>query len=128
MRKIKFRAWIGKERKMIQWEDVRCVTFDDIATRKCDWRCELLQYAGLKDKTRKEIYKGDICEDKLSKFTGLYSDTKKVRFSIEYSDGVFCVKYKTPVSCGTLNGDFSDCEIIGNIYETPELLNEESIS
>lgn len=80
-----------------------------------DYELVLMQYIGLKDKNGKEIYEGDI----VSYFGGgygiVYYDEQFAAFRIEilktgkYTDMEFIAKY----------GD-----VIGNIYENPELLEE----
>lgn len=85
----------------------------------------LMQYTGLKDKNGKEIYEGDIVKD-LTAFvpTGPawvgYNPIHEVKYHVRdylkrnplYGD----VGYN--ISSGSIY------EVIGNIYENPELLNE----
>lgn len=63
------------------------------------------EFTGLKDKNGKEIYEGDICD-------GRYG-----RFTVFFEDGGFW-----PL-CGEINApnDMSLVEVVGNIYETPDL-------
>lgn len=85
---------------------------------------ELMQSTGLKDKNGNEIYEGDICRWTDSEaFEGeIISDIFVVRYSDEYLKWI-----------GEDNNSYDDLydftddrqlELIGNIYETPELLNE----
>jgi len=75
------------------------------------------QYADLKDKNNKEIYEGDIV-----KAEGLISI--RIR-PVIFQDGMFCI----PGECALLPlseyvGEGNELEVIGNIYENPELLEE----
>jgi uncharacterized phage protein (TIGR01671 family) len=77
------------------------------------------QYTGLKDKNGKEIYEGDIVKHR--------KHNKEVRIG-EFSDGVdertgvFLQDPKIKhINFGRLSS-FSSCEIIGNVFENPELL------
>ncbi len=71
----------------------------------------LLQYTGLKDSSDppKEIFEGDIIQDKTIPDSGL-----KV---VEYK-GYGYLPFTDDWDLMSL-----DCEVIGNIYENPELLN-----
>jgi len=122
MRQIKFRAWNKEEKIMsepftlwgitdgfIRFDEERLIFgFEDDV--------EVMQYTSLKDKNGKEIYEGDIL---LSPFKNHYLvewDKEAVRFAfIGY--GKILVKGHYPV------WQFIKAyEVIGNIYENPELL------
>ena len=66
----------------------------------------LMQFTGLLDKNGKEIYEGDI-----------YLPRDGVKRIIEFKDGCFAEKNSFPTFRIELGG-----EVIGNIYENPELL------
>ena len=128
MRKIKFRAWLKEDKKMVNVETMdftdksiqyleksefinayllRRVSFDDV---------KLMQYTEIKDKNGKEIYEND-----------LISCNKHKNIVVFFEGGCFKVKYlrnsTTTITC-TLNSFLEKykCKISGNIYEPPELL------
>ena len=74
------------------------------------------QYTGLTDKNGRRIFEGDIL-----KFTG--ADGRDVYLNVVFEDGAFLMEED-----GVINSDLMpsyDClgvEVIGNIYDNPELL------
>lgn len=125
-REIKFRAWDKLNKQMghvknIEWAGtatssgfIKHVDFlsnryysSEYQNSPADY--ELMQYTGLKDKNGVEIYELDILEfNKWSK--------KVVIFEI-YMDLENCY-----TGYGLHQEECNRCEIIGNIYENPELL------
>ena len=81
------------------------------------------QYTGLTDKNGRKIFEGDIVKTNQygvddgsgHNYAGL--DT----FSVEFSDGGFCLKNKWRRFNLRPFGNF---EVIGNIFDNPELLKE----
>jgi uncharacterized phage protein (TIGR01671 family) len=129
MREIKFRAWHKKQKKMVI---VLAITFStnylhyaydntwNLKYGKSYWsdisNFEIMQFTGIRDKYDKEIYEGDIVKydnylyvvswiDKLAGFRG-------VNIERERSDLFLDLVSVTP-------------EVIGNVYENPELLGQQ---
>lgn len=120
MREIKFRAWdtIG--------EYMYANAHGGIETRHGVTHFEevignqlliLMQYTGLKDKNGKEIYEGDVVK---------YKDDKDGVRAVLWSDkiGAFVIGRFNTVGTSLLGLYFEEMEIIGNIYENPELLED----
>jgi uncharacterized phage protein (TIGR01671 family) len=120
MREIKFRAWNKTEKKMYQME-VFSINNPEV---------EFLQFTGLKDKNGKEIYEGDICTiaDGMmySKSVGTMVAGK---YLVYWNDDRWGLKDSNGDDYDTgdyYRGDdinnWNESEIIGNIYENPDLL------
>lgn len=89
------------------------------------------QYTGLKDKIGKEIYEGDVVvrrgvtiwEDYINgkgeKWSRSTNDTKDEKGIVVYNEGKAIFETGNPA---IWLGYYDDIEVIGNIYENPELL------
>nr|DAJ87951.1 MAG TPA: YopX protein [Caudoviricetes sp.] len=85
----------------------------------------LMQSTCLYDENGKEIFEGDIVQ-----FEDYYieSDLPYInRGIVEWSQGQFTITNRASVEMeDLLDGEFLDLTIIGNIYENPELLQEQN--
>jgi len=128
-REIKFRAWIEDEMcydiAEIEYQYFCIVVNDHSDDRAFDLeKAILMQYTGLKDKNGKEIYEGDVVKEVCYQAPGysIGEAFSKVEFmDIRHSD----TKGWGLTHVSGLDGvylSFSNCEIVGNIYENPELL------
>ena len=72
------------------------------------------QYTGLTDKNGVKIFEGDIIKHKENLFEIRYS-TNQARYLALLPNGVF-----NPVA-------MQNCEVIGNVYDDPELLKGEEL-
>ena len=116
MREIKFRVWNINTHAYIDHESISYTTVNNLIDGLSIKNSEYiyLQYTGLKDKNGKEIYEGDIVEDYIG---GLCA----VRYDV--GDAGY-YPFSKP-SDGGYEWDATDAdtsEVIGNIYENPELL------
>jgi uncharacterized phage protein (TIGR01671 family) len=85
----------------------------------------IMQYTGLKDKNGKEIYESDKVEfnDFDSLRTGGYTEDNILQGDVSFSCGGWIVKTERghyDLYTAIVNDE--ELEIIGNIYENPELL------
>lgn len=83
------------------------------------------QFTGLTDKNGVKIFEGDVVRISEDYYDGLHYSGNEVY----YSDGAFCVEYETPeydvTSIGFLVREGVEVEVIGNIYDNPELIGED---
>ncbi|WP_315436740.1 YopX family protein [uncultured Selenomonas sp.] len=128
MREIKFRAWDLKTKKMHTAENInfcgrKTVTVQYNPVKKiCLDSAILMQYTGVKDKNGVEIYEGDIIRG----HTGRYKVDCVVRWS-SGNCGFIAVPTITERTYLCLNpGSTKSYEVIGNIYENPELVSNEA--
>ena len=137
MREIKFRAWDKLNKEMFNVESInfqeRQVYRDTVSYREFN-DVELMQYTGLKDKNGKEIYEGDIVKFKDCSIDGtkeFYNigviEREGKRDELVISQLIFEKSYFTENYMDFINETFELSEIIGNIYENPELLKEKEV-
>ena len=118
MRELKFKTWDRKEKEMYP------------AERLADWtliieeeRYDILQFTGLLDKNGKEIYEGDVVKTVIRTIDGHdHKESGEVKWN--YNDLAYDIVRSRE------KGDFQHLfkssgrtvEVIGNIYENPDLL------
>jgi uncharacterized phage protein (TIGR01671 family) len=134
-REIKFRLWDKSSKKMCYPNITRETWYFDDEYNSIHFPLNvigfmpfkesndavLLQYTGLKEKNKKEIYEGDIV--KVFPFTGCYHIVKPTLFEIKFENAKFIAEgINHGISQVHLDYYSNHCEIIGSIYENPELL------
>lgn len=150
MYEIKFRAWDKTHKEMSYITDL--YWFEEAGVHDGSGNghytnYELMPFSGIHDKNGKEIYEGDIVLTQ-ERYDRPYSKNRKskrhtgvVEYKIRGGSG-FCNsesgkwdKHKEYGAEWVVEvkdygkfvhgnwGDFYDCEVIGNIYENPELLD-----
>ena len=138
MRELKFRVW-DLEKKFYLNQDDEFHFYEPV----CGWQCPIplceclrdkkryvvQQYTGLTDSKGNHIYEGDIIKEHHFEDWGDKIGYEYIGIVVykEYSDDILYAGYKT-IPAKNQNTKFrgnaiqSDCEVIGNIFENPELL------
>ena len=140
-REIKFRFWNHIVNRMSE-----VYTLEQLHKEKVTWTNVIeLQYTGLQDKNGKEVFEGDIIKWKTTRYHNEEHQKKQVampKFFISpvlFHEGSFLVNesdkvcldveiYDTFLICffsDSMDNKFDfKAEVIGNIYQNPELLNK----
>ena len=130
MREIKFRAW-DKNLKKFHYPDL----WDNSMPSNWRYWYELNQWTGLKDANGIEIYEGDIVRilytdwpsnpapnnEGLEEYKKSISNIGEVVYSNLFGDAQYEIAiqdFRGPIA----PGPHGEIEVIGNIYENPELL------
>ena len=125
VREIKFRAWNKEHSIMFGVDEIRRDYLSEDARQIAFIRndCDLMQYTGLRDKNGKEIYEGDITNHGIIRFGDNYM-TETIGFYLE--DIEWCNRGgKKHHDTHTLFANTTKFEVIGNIYENPELVERQ---
>lgn len=120
MRKIKFRAWDIISKEMIYLNEGFCsIPYYEIFCHTPDTRpWELMQFTGLLC-NGKEIWEGDIVKFRILLPVEKRENANLATGSIKYCGASFFIDCQTFAFALTNN-----VEVIGNIYENPDLLKE----
>ena len=124
MKELKIKAWLKKEKKMVSiigidfnYEYIRYTEDDNLFNenyKTAEFKnIELLQFTGLKDNGGQELYEADVIKfnDGIDDIYGL--------ISYDDEDGAYRVSYENITEhLSEREGDF---EIVGNIFENPDL-------
>lgn len=143
MREIKFRAWDKENLQFVTVMSIHyatkkpyiCTTrekYSSALRRLVFEKIELMQYTGLHDNNGKEIYEGDLIQwnkpfGSIAEVKFGHWDNGEIYEANEWGYGWYCVfkyshKKRIYDQYQQLYGQ--DIEVVGNIYENPELLKE----
>lgn len=124
----KFRGWHKELEQMIYGKEVcghieyttNLIDALNTMLNEDDYDIEVMQSTGLKDKNGVEIFEGDICEWHIPDM-GKPEPDAMIRYVsvVEYRRGSFNLS-------GYLFPNVRLIKIIGNIYENPELLEQDN--
>lgn len=123
MREIKFRAWDEWLGRMVYWDEFQerynMYVFDNAIKR-----IHPMQFTGLKDRNGVEIYEGDIIKYHYFYFSNGSEIENECVCSVKWDDTFANFDAMDKNGFAHFLGQASDdgIEVIGNIYEHPDLL------
>lgn len=124
MREIKFRAWDAVNKTMeyrVNVSDGHAVKYgyQSFSPDNTVFNSPIMQFTGLHDKNFQEIYEGDIIQRVLNPIEIPHPII--IRDFVEYRGGCFILSNRTTL----LRTSMPNIEVIGNVYENPDLLKGE---
>ena len=135
---IKFRAWSYSEKRMLDWKELlfsndrwnlyAVLTGEGFTISNFKPSLQAMQFTGVLDKNGKEIYDGDIIETSSESSSGRVLGL--VRFnSCNYGEVLGWNVMEYPDSDSAIDFYYGKSpsdrdEVVGNIYETQELIKE----
>lgn len=131
MDEVKFRAWNTRNKEMMYLDDYDYLDLNgkQFVTYEV-WGFgynELMQYTGLKDKDGKEVYEGDVVS---LLFDGIKHRVMKHRVEYITQMGAWSLMpllFHTEMQKQFTTPSYVEFEILGNIYENPELMEGRKI-
>lgn len=121
-RKIAFRVWDKKDKLWVAGWSIGQAGVQTETSNKV-----FMQYTGLQDKNGKEIYEGDVMPIVIE---NLGESIKTVNGVVKFEQGQWNIEYLHPFQKEIYLANLysllerAEKEVIGNIYENPELLNK----
>lgn len=125
MRQRKYRAWNKEQEQMLYegWTETRngCSIY---SSKTSFFMSEgenliIMDWAGLVDKKEVDIFEGDI----IATVRHREKSNQKIEVVI-FENGAFCAKCDSDVTIPLLYHNSTEIEVLGNIHQTPELLNQ----
>jgi uncharacterized phage protein (TIGR01671 family) len=131
-REFKFRAWDLNKKEMLYFDGIfnkkpytERSSFSQYESCPEYHKLEIMQYTGVKDKNGNKIYEGDLISylsvsDQEISVGGeiIYDDRMSSYMVCFYATNMFEEDNILPL----FDYEYENIEVIGNIYETPELL------
>lgn len=125
----KFRAWDKKIKMMIE---ISLIDFEMHVIRGTHWKfgetesikfndIALMQSTGLKDKNGKEIFEGDVVRQVRTQPT---TENEVIIGVVTMIEGAWLIMNDNEQLASKLWSETDENEIIGNVYENPELLED----
>lgn len=143
MREIKFRAWDKENKRMcsvgwLRWNpdftfrQAQCIfsvdgggVFDDVDELLVDGEnIQLMQFTGLRDKNGKEIYEGDIFAIPICATDDVVYKYYNIEYEVRWTKGHWEIHTEVDGRTELLEHYNKQGTVIGNIYETPELIEK----
>ena len=119
----RFRAWDKEDKRMSYgeveyYDDSFGVRFDHFCVG-ADYEVEFMQSTGIKDKNGVEIFEGDIVlEDGMQRIVSFGEQ----EYEEDFGNLAYYIGFNVYTKCGFAIISPVEYEVIGNVWENPELL------